>query len=105
MKTIIILLALLMPALAGLNDPPETRGTVMGAIVDKLENGDIVIAAVQVRSKSYLLDDQFYIVITGLPKGAKAYLGEYYKCTGVLTGEREVHPGYRPYPVFKYVAP
>ena len=94
MKTIIILLALLMPALAGLNDPPETRGTVMGAIVAKLENGDILIAAVQVRSKSYLLDDQFYIVITGLPK-----------CTGVLAGEREVHPGYRPYPVFKYVAP
>jgi hypothetical protein len=105
MKPLLILLALLMPALAGLNDPPEARGTIMGAIVDKLENGDILIAAVKVRSKSYLLDDQFYIVITGLPKGTKAYLGEYYKCTGVPAGEREVHSGYRPYPVFKYVAP
>lgn len=107
MKYIIIALVTLVTLChAGLNDPVEFRGTVMGAIVEKFENGEIVLCATQIRSKKYALSEQFYVVLSELPKGTRAFIGEYYKCTGVLTNQtREIHPGWRPYPVFKYVAP
>ena len=104
MKTLILLLAIVTTTFAGLNDPVEFRGTVAGVIVEKLDDGSIVLCATQVRSKKFDLATSFYVVVTNLPAGTRAYLEETFKCTGVLTAERkEVLKGYRPMPVFRYV--
>ena len=106
MKTLLLFLAIVTTTFAGLNDPVEFRGTVAGVVMERLEDGSVVLCATQVRSKKFDLETAFYVVVTNLPAGTKAYKEETFKCTGVLTAERkEVLKGYRPMPVFRYVGP
>lgn len=89
-----------------LDKPPEVRGTFLGYLMEKRDDGSLVVAMTNLRGKPYPKDEPtVFLVLIGYPRAAKLYNNDPVGCSAVWTRTTsEVFKGERPVAVWKFVA-